>query len=104
MTQEELKEWIKFTQNRYIMNDVHSQWDNHKSQDGKLSWAVYRKDTYGFMTGKNTNLYFLFLSIICVVYIYIYIDTQNCIIVNAKFIIIFFLLTVHFGSFFEVIV
>lgn len=36
------------------MNDVHSQWDSHKlSDDEKLSWAQYRKDIYGFMTGKK---------------------------------------------------
>lgn len=53
VTQEELKDWIKFTQTRYIMNDVHSQWDNHKNlENGKLSWALYRKDTYGFMSGE----------------------------------------------------
>ncbi|KAE9544878.1 hypothetical protein AGLY_000421 [Aphis glycines] len=52
VTQEELKDWIKFTQTRYIMNDVHSQWDNHKNlENDKLSWAIYRKDTYGFMSG-----------------------------------------------------
>lgn len=65
MTQEELKDWIKFTQTRYIMNDVHSQWDTHKLQDdGKLSWALYRKDTYGFMTGENCiiNIYFILLN------------------------------------------
>lgn len=56
VTQEELKDWIKFTQNRYIMNDVYSQWNNHKAQaDGKLSWSVYRKDTYGFMTDEEAN-------------------------------------------------
>lgn len=38
------------------MNDVHSQWDTHKLQkNDKLSWALYRKDTYGFMTGKDYN-------------------------------------------------
>jgi len=53
VTQEELKDWIKFTQTRYIMNDVHSQWDNHKNlENGNLSWARHRKDTYGFMSGK----------------------------------------------------
>lgn len=86
MTQEELKEWIKFTQNRYIMNDVHSQWDNHKSQDGKLSWAVYRKDTYGFMTGKNNKIcIFFYPSFVLYMYKYIY-----SIIVNAKFTLFFF--------------
>lgn len=40
------------------MNDVHVQWDTHKLQnDGKLSWAVYRKNIYGFMTGKNHMIY-----------------------------------------------
>jgi len=56
VTQEELKDWIKFTQNRYIMNDVHSQWDNHKvPDDGKLAWSLYRKDTYGFMTDEEAS-------------------------------------------------
>lgn len=59
VTQEELKEWIKYTQNRYIMSDVQSQWDIHKHQaDGKLSWSVYRQDTYGFMTGKKNYIIF----------------------------------------------
>lgn len=54
VTQEELKDWIKFTQRRYIMNDVHSQWDNTKlPNDGKLTWTQYRKDIYGFMTGEK---------------------------------------------------
>jgi len=60
VTQEELKDWIKFTQTRYIMNDVHSQWDSHKLHDHeKLSWTLYRKDTYGFMTGKYHKIIFI---------------------------------------------
>ncbi|XP_025196136.1 calumenin [Melanaphis sacchari] len=56
VTQEELKDWIKFTQTRYIMNDVHSQWDNHKNlENEKLSWAIYRKDTYGFMSDDEAK-------------------------------------------------
>lgn len=43
------------------MNDVNIQWDTHKLQnDGKLSWAVYRKNIYGFMTGKNYTIIFVF--------------------------------------------
>lgn len=73
ITQEELKDWIKFTQNRYIMNDVHSQWDNHKLQNNdKLSWALYRKDTYGFMTGENYNYYLLIINIKNTICFYIY--------------------------------
>lgn len=80
MTQEELKDWIKFTQTRYIMNDVHSQWDTHKLQDdGKLSWMLYRKDTYGFMTGENCiiNIYFIIVHyIIYLITFYKIVDTK----------------------------
>jgi len=66
VTQEELKDWIKFTQTRYIMNDVRSQWDSHKLHDDeKLSWTLYRKDTYGFMTGKNHKIIFLLDHVHC---------------------------------------
>lgn len=58
VTQEELKDWIKFTQNHYIMNDVNSQWETHKPMDnGKLSWALYRKNTYDYMSGNNVIIY-----------------------------------------------
>lgn len=58
VTQEELKDWIKFTQNRYIVNDVNNQWETHKPMvDGKLSWASFRKNTYGYMSGKNIIIY-----------------------------------------------
>uniref|UniRef100_A0A646QGB2 Reticulocalbin-3 n=1 Tax=Hemiscolopendra marginata TaxID=943146 RepID=A0A646QGB2_9MYRI len=50
VTLEELKEWIQYTQKRYIMENVDRQWSSHTSdKDGKISWDDYKKTTYGFM-------------------------------------------------------
>lgn len=46
----ELKNWIKFTQRRYIEDDVDRQWRQHNpSNNETLHWEVYRKTVYGFM-------------------------------------------------------
>ncbi|XP_050442732.1 calumenin-like [Adelges cooleyi] len=56
VTKDELKNWITFTQKRYIMNDVENQWKMHKNNaDDKISWPEYRKDTYGFMSDEEAN-------------------------------------------------
>lgn len=50
VTQEELKEWIKYTQQRYIQDDVDRQWTTHNSdKKDKLPWQDYRSMVYGFM-------------------------------------------------------
>ncbi|XP_050520024.1 calumenin-A [Daktulosphaira vitifoliae] len=57
VTKDELKSWIIYTQKRYIMNDVENHWKNQKvNNEGKLSWAEYRKDTYGFMSDEEANV------------------------------------------------
>lgn len=50
ITVEELSEWIKYTQNRYIGDDVERQWESHK-QKGKetINWDEYRQNVYGFL-------------------------------------------------------
>lgn len=50
ITEEELKEHIKFMQKRYILKDVERTWSNfgdNKTASGKLSWADYRQTLYG---------------------------------------------------------
>lgn len=50
VSKEELKEWIQFTQKRYIHNDVENQWRTHNPENKeKLSWEEYKKMVYGFM-------------------------------------------------------
>jgi len=50
VSQEELKDWIRFTQRRYITDDVDRQWKTHNPEDKeKISWEEYKKMLYGFM-------------------------------------------------------
>ena len=47
---EELKDWIRFTQKRYIMEDVDRQWKQQNSEnDDKIKWEAYKKLVYGFL-------------------------------------------------------
>ncbi|XP_062131841.1 calumenin-B [Drosophila sulfurigaster albostrigata] len=50
ITLAELKNWIKFTQRRYIDEDVGRVWrKNNPENNETISWEVYRKTVYGFM-------------------------------------------------------
>ncbi|XP_014479381.1 PREDICTED: calumenin-B [Dinoponera quadriceps] len=50
VTQEELKDWIMYTQQRYIRDDVERQWRSHNRQGKeKLTWTEYRAMVYGDM-------------------------------------------------------
>ncbi|XP_001607801.2 calumenin [Nasonia vitripennis] len=50
VTQEELKDWIRYTQQRYSRDDTERQWQSH-NPDGKdkVSWQEYRGRIYGFL-------------------------------------------------------
>ncbi|KAJ2950547.1 hypothetical protein O0L34_g8794 [Tuta absoluta] len=46
----ELKDWIRYTQKRYIEEDVERHWKQHNPQDAEeIPWETYRKNVYGFM-------------------------------------------------------
>ncbi|XP_030375312.1 calumenin-B [Scaptodrosophila lebanonensis] len=50
VTQAELKNWIKYTQRRYIDEDVGRLWKQHNPDNNKtISWDSYRQHVYGFM-------------------------------------------------------
>ncbi|XP_015928979.1 calumenin-A [Parasteatoda tepidariorum] len=50
VSESELKEWIKYTQMKYIMEDVDRQWDQYNSdQNQNLNWETYKKVTYSFI-------------------------------------------------------
>ena len=54
VTVEELKEWIKFAQKRWIYEDVERQWKGHDlNGDGAVSWDEYRNATYGSVLGEG---------------------------------------------------
>lgn len=51
VTEAELQAWIKFTQKRYIYEDVERQWQSHElNHDSLLSWDEYLNVTYGFLS------------------------------------------------------
>lgn len=50
VTQEELKDWIIYTQQRYIRDDVERQWRSHNPEGKeKLFWTEYKAMVYGDM-------------------------------------------------------
>jgi len=54
VTETELQEWIKFTQRRYIFEDVERQWQSHElNHDSLLSWDEYLNVTYGFLSNDD---------------------------------------------------
>lgn len=59
VTFEEMRNWIKFTQDRYISDDVDRQWRQHNVENKEtISWEDYRHLVYGFLDdqeGTQTN-------------------------------------------------
>ena len=56
VTEEELNEWIKKAQKRYIYDNVDRQWkDFDMNNDGKITWEEYKNVTYGTYLGKGTG-------------------------------------------------
>lgn len=56
VTLEELKDWIRYTQQRYIRDDVERQWKSHNPDDKeKIIWEEYRKMIYGFLDDKDLD-------------------------------------------------
>uniref|UniRef100_A0A8C4QRC7 Reticulocalbin-3 n=1 Tax=Eptatretus burgeri TaxID=7764 RepID=A0A8C4QRC7_EPTBU len=57
VTKEELKFWIKHSQNRWVFEDVKRQWTSHDlNNDDFISWEEYHNVTYGFMTDGAHDL------------------------------------------------
>jgi len=54
VTIEELQNWIKFSQQRYVGEDVEKQWNQHV-KEGKevVEWDEYRKTIYGFVEDEE---------------------------------------------------
>ena len=53
---EELQQWIKFTQSRYVSEDTEKQWTVHKSDDkDTINWSEYRQGVYGFLDEEDMD-------------------------------------------------
>jgi len=48
ITEEELRDWVKYVANRYISTDTERQWKEHEKllEDGKLKWESYKERQY----------------------------------------------------------
>lgn len=58
VTEQELKDWVDYTQSKYIWDDTDRQWKDHdQDDDGRLTWAEYMKTTYGYESGRLRVLY-----------------------------------------------
>ncbi|KAH0617211.1 hypothetical protein JD844_029052 [Phrynosoma platyrhinos] len=56
VTPEELKDWIKFAQKRWIYEDVERQWKGHDlNEDGLISWEEYKNATYGYILDTDKD-------------------------------------------------
>jgi len=50
ISREELKDWIRYTQKRYISEDVDRQWKQHNPDSlDSIPWTVYETNVYGFL-------------------------------------------------------
>lgn len=52
VTEEELINWIKYVQHKYITDDTDRMWEEHDSEGDTLTWESYRKRTYGYEHGR----------------------------------------------------
>lgn len=60
VTQSELKQWIDYTQKRYITDDVKRQWNSHNPKNKpEISWAEYKSVVYGFMDSEFNIVVYL---------------------------------------------
>ncbi|KAK9299190.1 hypothetical protein QLX08_007701 [Tetragonisca angustula] len=58
VTGEELKDWILYTQKRYIRDDVERQWKSHNPEEKeKLPWAKYSAMVFGDMDEQEAENY-----------------------------------------------
>jgi len=56
VTLAEMRNWIKFTQDRYMSEDVEKQWAQHNHEGkGELGWEEYRQLVYGFMDEEGAD-------------------------------------------------
>jgi len=63
VTEQELADWIKYVQTRYIRIDTDRQWLEHNpDNNATVSWIAYKHRVYGMI--KDEGYYLQFLSTI----------------------------------------
>eukprot|EP00095_Tigriopus_kingsejongensis_P010610 maker-scaffold795_size96016-snap-gene-0.17 protein:Tk10610 transcript:maker-scaffold795_size96016-snap-gene-0.17-mRNA-1 annotation:"calumenin precursor" len=54
VTYEEMRNWIQYTQQRYVSDDVERQWKQHNEADVEaIPWESYRSLVYGFLDDEK---------------------------------------------------
>ncbi|XP_070550398.1 calumenin-B-like isoform X2 [Ptychodera flava] len=53
VTEEELKEWVQYTQNRYISEHVEEQWKHYDPRETTITWEIYKGKTYGIWPDED---------------------------------------------------
>lgn len=61
VTEDELTDWIKFTQERYVKENTKSEFeDRDTDKDNKVQWDEYFQRSYGFLAGLIMKYFLLF--------------------------------------------
>ena len=61
----ELKDWIKYVQDRYVIKDTDDRWKEYELKTDKLDWENFKKRTYGFTEEGIFILFFYFYLVKC---------------------------------------
>ena len=58
VSEDELRMWIKYVQNKYILEDSERQWKEHEVADNLLPWESYKQRTYGTQDGQYSSVFY----------------------------------------------
>jgi len=63
VTEQELEDWMKYVQTRYVRMDTDRQWSEHNPDNtATLSWASYKLRVYAFVEGLLTQLFTVLIT------------------------------------------
>jgi len=58
VTEQELEDWMRYVQTRYVRLDTDRQWSEHNPDNTTtLTWASYKHRVYAFIEGLLTELF-----------------------------------------------
>jgi len=67
VTEQELEDWMRYVQTRYVRMDTDRQWSEHNPDNtATLSWASYKHKVYAFTEGLPMKLFIYHSDCNCV--------------------------------------